>query len=857
MDSLEKYRAKRDFKVTREPSGQKKPAARQADRLAYVIHKHDATRLHYDLRLEHDGVLWSWAVTRGPSLDPTEKRLAVHVEDHPLDYGSFEGVIPKGQYGAGAVIVWDEGTWQPEGDPAKAMKKGHISFTLKGNKLNGAWHLVRLRPRAGEKRDNWLLIKSDDRFATSKGDILEDAPQSVKSGLVIEDVAEGRTDGKKTAARKTSPAPAKSAKSKKAAKKAASAKPPRFIAPCLARLESQPPAGDEWLHEVKFDGYRLQAHLANGKVRLHTRTGLDWTDRFEGPVTEALAAIDCDTAILDGEAVVLGDNGVSTFSELQLALSEGRRERMIFYAFDLLYLDGEDLTPEPLIDRKERLRDLIGDAEDGPLRYSEHFHEPGRTMLAHACRMGLEGVVSKRADAPYRSGRGHDWIKSKCTMRQEFVITGYLPSEKTGRGLRSLTVGYREGGRLKAAGRVGTGFSARMADDLKKKLDALRMDNSPYEGAAAKERGVRWVAPRLVAEIEFRSWTHGGSIRHASFRGLREDKPAEEVVMEKPEDEKPKSKGGGKPALKASNAAAGTVNLTHPNKKLWPDEGITKQDLLDHYKLVWPRMELFVVNRPLALVRAPDGVGGQRFFQKHASPGMHGAVRSMKDPEDGEELLYVDSLDGMAALVQLGVVEVHIWGATVDAIDTPDQVVFDLDPDEGVGVDTVRGASLEIRDRLDELQLPNYVKTSGGKGFHVVVPLKPGADWVAVKGFAHDFAHALAEAAPDRYTATLSKKARKGRIFIDYLRNGRGSTTVAPYSSRARTGATVSMPITWKMLEDGAAPGDYAIGSPETKARLKAKDPWAGFFEAGKVLKRRWAILSRHAPLARSSARPC
>jgi bifunctional non-homologous end joining protein LigD len=837
MASLEQYKAKRDFRITSEPSGKGRLAKSKSSGRQFVVHKHDATRLHYDLRLEHDGVLWSWAVTRGPSLDPSEKRLAVHVEDHPLDYAAFEGVIPEGQYGAGPVIVWDQGTWEPEGDAAAGMKKGHLRFELKGNKLKGAWHLVRLRPRPGEKRENWLLIKSQDDFASTKSDILADAPQSVKSGLTVEEVAGGR---------RKAPATARTEKRRTREKKPGRppGKLPDFVPPCLARLESAPPLGDEWLHEVKFDGYRIQAAIAGDAVRLRTRTGLDWTDRFGKSIPSALARLDCDTALIDGEIVVLGEGGVSVFSLLQLDLSEGRTSRMLFYVFDLLHLNGSDITDEPLLDRKEKLRELLRGADErGPVRFSEHFSEPSKVVLEHACRMGLEGVVSKRAAAPYRSGRGHDWIKSKCTMRQEFVIAGYVPSDKAARGLRSLLVGYREDERLKPAGRVGTGFSTRSIRTLKEKLDGLRTDKAPYEGAAGRERNVIWVEPELVAEIEFRSWTRGGSIRHASFQGLREDKPAEEVVMEKPEPGRKAArvtgerKDPGRP--RPGKRPETIVTLSSPDKELWPDEDITKADLLDHYAAVWPRMERFVVNRPLALVRAPDGIQGQRFFQKHASPGMHKAVGMMHDPEDGEELLFIEDFDGLAGLVQLGVVEVHIWGSTIDRIEQPDQIVFDLDPDEGLGIEHVRRAALEVKERLDELGLPNVVKTSGGKGFHAIVPLEPKADWVAVKSFAHDFAHALAEAAPERYTATLSKKARKGRIFIDYLRNGRGSTTVAPYSSRAKRGATVSMPITWDMVAKGAGPGDYTIGSAKTKARLKAADPWADFFERGKALERR------------------
>jgi bifunctional non-homologous end joining protein LigD len=645
----------------------------------------------------------------------------------------------------------------------------------------------------------------------------------------------------------------------------ASALPP-FIAPSLARLEKSAPAGDEWLHEVKFDGYRIQAHVAAGKVTLHTRTGLDWTERFGEPISAALAALDVASAVLDGEIVVLMNNGVSSFAELQLALSEGRTDRMILYAFDLLWLDGQDLRGEPLIDRKEKLRDLMASADEhGPLRFSEHFSEPGKVMLEHACRMGLEGVISKRADAPYHSGRGHDWVKSKCTLRQEFVIAGYLPSQASGRGIRSLVLGYHEDdGKLRPVGNVGTGFSGKVMADLTRKLEALKADASPFSGAAARQKGVIWVKPELVAEIEFRSWTRGGNIRQGSFQGLREDKPAAEIVMEKPDEpeesaKRPAAKGStksmssrststgrastrppsNKPASAKSGAVETSVKLSHPEKELWPVEHVSKQDLLEHYALVWPRMRQFVANRPLALVRAPDGIEGQRFFQKHSMPGMRPSILKSNDPEDNEEFLYIQDFDGLASLVQIGTVEIHIWGATVERIGMPDQFVFDLDPDEGLDVEDVRKAALEFHERLDDLGLANYVKVSGGKGYHIVVPLEPKADWAAVKGFSHDFAEAMEQAAPDRYTATLSKKARKGKIFIDYLRNGRGSTTVGAYSSRAKKGATVSVPVTWDMVAGGVDPADFAIGSDALKKLLAKPDPWADFFENGKPLDRK------------------
>ncbi len=597
---------------------------------------------------------------------------------------------------------------------------------------------------------------------------------------------------------------------------------------------------------MKFDGYRMQAQIAGTKVRLLTRTGLDWTEKFGGEIVAELAGLKCSDAIIDGEIVVLADSGVSSFSLLQQDLSANRTNRFIYYVFDLMHLDGKDLRREPLVERKQALQDLLGkQPKNAAVRFSDHFSEPGKIMLEHACRMGLEGVVSKRADAPYRSDRGPTWVKSKCTARQEFVIGGYLPSEKTGRGLRSLLVGYHEGGKLHYAGRVGTGFSAKGATDLKTKLDALQAKSSPFDAAVPKGKGLVWVKPELVGEVEFRSWTSDRIIRHASFQGLREDKPAEEVVQEKPKASTGKStagRGSAKPASVSAAQPAGsmttTVKLSHPDKLLWPDEKISKQGLLDHYALVWPRMEQFVVNRPLSLVRAPDGVGGPRFFQKHASAGMSDKIGRMKDPNDGEEILFIRDFDGVAALVQYGVVEIHIWGCMTDKLEQPDQIIFDLDPDEGVDVKAVREAALDIRGKLDELSLSNFVKTSGGKGYHVLVPLKPSADWEAVKTFAHDFAKALEQGAPDRYTATLSKKARTGKIFVDYLRNGRGSTTVAPYSSRAKKGATVSMPVTWAEIEAGLAPNAFPIGDKTTLKQLAQADPWADFFKEGKVLGR-------------------
>jgi bifunctional non-homologous end joining protein LigD len=840
---LAPYRAKRDFAKTAEPSGN---AARKAPKAGaggiFVIHKHAARRLHYDLRLEHDGVLWSWAVTRGPSLDPDDKRLAVHVEDHPLDYGTFEGTIPAGEYGAGAVIVWDRGRWVPEIDPARGMAKGHLNFALEGEKLKGAWHLVRLRRRPGDAKDNWLLIKAKDEAASDR-DILAEEPASVDSGRTIEDVEKGmppKPAGASKAAAKSAKlaASARVAKPAKPARAKAAAKALAFIPPCLASLRSEPPEGADWVHEVKFDGYRMQAHLSGGKARLLTRTGLDWTARFGTTLADAVAALPCEDAILDGEIVALDPSGVSSFAALQQALSEGERQDLVLYAFDLLRLDGEDLTAEPLLARKERLHHLIGDSTDGVLRYSEHFEAAGDIMLAHACRMGLEGVISKRADAPYRSGRGGDWLKAKCTRSQEFAILGYVPSTARRDGIASLVVGFREGSEWRHAGRVGTGYTATLARDLKRKLEPLKVDRAPFTGQAVRDRQVVWVEPVLAAEVEYRTWTAEGLLRQAAFKGLREDKPVTEIVREEPKasgtrgSKSSQSKARDrKPAAPA--IAHASLTLSNPDKVLWPDAGVTKAGLLAHYEAVFHRMASLVVNRPLSLLRAPDGIARHTFFQKNASPGMGEAVHILK-ARKGEGLLYVEDIEGIAALVQLGVVEIHTWGAMIEDVEHPDQVIFDLDPGEGVGLDAVRRGALAVRDRLAEIGLASFPKLSGGKGFHVTVPLVPQAGWDEVKTFARDFARAMAATEPKAYTATLAKKARRGKIFIDYLRNGRGATAVCAYSTRARKGAPFAVPISWKEVEDGIAPNAFTVGTA-----LPAKDPWAGFREAAQPLNSR------------------
>jgi len=833
MAALETYRKKRDFTATPEPKGRK---ARTKGN-GFVVQKHAATRLHYDFRLEMDGVLKSWAVTKGPSLVPGEKRLAVHVEDHPLDYGDFEGTIPKGEYGGGTVIVWDRGRWTPIVDAHKAYAKGHLEFELEGEKLTGRWHLVRMQRKPGEKRENWLLIKAEDDAARreSDPDILEERPQSVKTGRDIDAVAgeapgwSSRTGriGKKAAtgrSRPAKPAPPqeddrlRDPSSRKGVKKAPL---PDFVEPALATLVSAPPAGERWLHEIKFDGYRLQARLEAGRVRLLTRSGLDWTKKFGKEIVAAFQALPVGTALIDGEMVVETGSGASDFSALQADLSAGRTDRFVFYGFDLLHLDGYDLSRLPLLERKAMLEEIIG-AAPGRVRFSSHFGEKGDLVLRHACRLSLEGVVSKLRDAPYRSGRGRSWVKSKCSARQEFVIGGYVPSSTARQAIGSLVLGVHHQGRLEPVGRVGTGFSGAVAEDLFKRLERMRLADSPFDTKLTAEaaRQVRYVRPELVAEVEFRAWTADGHLRHASFRGLREDKPAGEIVREMPRSRATPSK-----------AQRRRVKLTHPDRVYWPEAGVTKEGLADYYAEVWRHVAPYIVGRPLALLRCPTGITGQKFFQKHAWKGISKTILLVEDPKDkqGEPFVAIEDFDGLMGLVQAAALEIHPWGSTLTDWERPDMIVMDLDPGEGVAWEAVIAAAEEVRARLEAAGLAAFVKTSGGKGLHVVSPLTPGADWPAVKAFTKALADSMAADSPERYVSTISKAKRRGKILIDYLRNQRGMTAVAPYSPRARPGAAVSMPLAWEELSPGIGPAYFTIKNSPTRLAALTKDPWAEF----------------------------
>lgn len=856
MAGLKTYHAKRRFGVTAEPKGK---VVRKRGH-AFVIQKHDATRLHYDLRLELDGVMKSWAVTRGPSLVPGEKRLAVQVEDHPIDYNKFEGTIPKGQYGGGTVMIWDRGAWQPDDDPHKGLKKGHLAFTLQGEKLSGGWHLVRMHKRPGEKRDNWLLIKQHDDAERGAGDkdILEEMPLSVATGRSLDEIAEGAPKRKRKSAAKKPTAKKPAARRKAALKRtrALVAKPlrkttkgaarggalPDFVAPALATLANKAPESGNWIHEIKFDGYRIQARLDGGEVKLLTRKGLNWTAKF-ATVAEAVGALPCKSALVDGEVVVEDADGVSSFSLLQQDLKAGRHDRMTYYVFDLLYLDGTDLRPLPLHARKTALANLLKRAPvKGPLRLSESIDESGPVLLKHACQMHLEGIISKRNDASYHSGRGHDWIKTKCTDRQEFVVAGFAPSTADAHAVGALVLGVYDHGKLRYAGRTGTGFTHQTARELYRKLKGLQRDKAAFDSLPNEERGARkpiWVEPTMVVEVEVRGWTHGDRVRHASFQGTREDKDAKEVVREvktaaalntattAKRRSAPVSKAAAKSKGKPRNAKAtvGGIALSHPDRVYWEDAGVTKHDLADYYAKVWTWMRPHAAGRPISLLRCPEGAAGQCFFQKHAAAGISTGHLHLI-PEKGDKIISIDDLDGLISLVQAGVLEIHTRGTTADDRERADRLVFDLDPGPGTGWSDVVAAARDVRERLAGIKLKTFVKTSGGKGLHVVLPIRP-TPWDEAKAFARGVAEAMAADMPERYTAAIAKNKRNKRIFIDYLRNSREATAVAPYSTRARPGAPVSVPIDWPELSGLKSASQYTVlNLPARLSRLR-KDPWA------------------------------
>jgi bifunctional non-homologous end joining protein LigD len=952
---LEQYRRKRDFSRTPEPAGEKRSRRRPAtaaDGAAFVVQKHAASRLHYDFRLEMDGVLKSWAVPKGPSLDPHEKRLAVQVEDHPIEYGDFEGVIPPGEYGGGTVLLWDHGTWRSlEGEPLEAWRKGKLKLELQGEKLRGGWTLVRMTgPRAGDNHENWLLIKENDDTARpgSADALVREQVKSAASGQTIEEIAadpprvwgpDGATElepaAKRGAGRGKGAAGAssRSSKAKGAAgassrlAELASAVPgarraamPRTVAPELATLVSAPPAGGQWLHEIKFDGYRVVCEVRRGKAQLLTRHGKDWSDRF-APVATAAAALPVDTAILDGEVTVLLPDGKTSFQALQESLGDGGGvnsrgggaggrdgAEMVYFVFDLLYLDGDDLRPAPLLERKQALRALLDAAGigtgSGPIRWSDHVAGQGEDFYRQACRFGLEGIVSKRADLAYRSGRSKDWLKVKCLQRQELVIGGFTDPEGARAGLGALLLGFYEDGRLVYAGKVGTGFTAQVLVDLRRRLERSERQSPPFVDPprGADARGAHWVQPKLVCEVAFTEWTRDGHLRHPTFQGLREDKPAREVRRELPEPPPAasrgdagaphRSSGGAKKAAPAkavkgaraartadsktiaakATAAKGAVakstaatahvsapkprgavevagvRLTHPDKVLYPGRGLTKRDLAQYYERIAGWILPRIANRPLVLVRCPEGQGGECFYQKHLTEQFPDAVLRVAIEEGGKKVQYgaVDSLPGLISLVQMGALELHVWGAHRDQVERPDYAVFDLDPDVGLAWERVVEAALGLRGLLAETGLRSFLKTTGGKGLHVVLPLARRHGWDELKAFTRAVVEGMVASQPDRFTSNPLKARRRGRIFVDYLRNGRGATSIAAYSTRSRPGAPVSTPLAWEELDGDVRADTYTIENLPERLELLAADPWREMSAVKQsitaAMKRRWGV---------------
>jgi bifunctional non-homologous end joining protein LigD len=817
---IETYNSKRDFSKTKEPKGRKLKGKGDS----FVVQKHDASRLHWDFRLELDGVLKSWAVPKGPSVDPDDKRLAVRTEDHPLDYGEFEGVIPKGEYGGGTVMLWDRGRWEaePGKDPSKTIEEGHLHFSLDGERMKGEWVMFRLKGRPGDRQEPWMLKKVDDDFAKpEEGEALvEQCVTSVTTGRSMAEIAAG-TDvwhSKGSGAKKGR------------AKRKAGLAPPKFQPPQLATLVDAVPSGNDWLHEYKYDGYRLLIATAGGAATAWTRNGNDWSDKFRG-IVRAAAKLPAG-CLIDGEAVALDKKGKPSFQLLQASLKGGDAD-LAFYAFDLLVDQGEDIRKLPNLERKERLAALLKPVS-APILYGDHVVGKGEALFDAICKEGGEGIISKKAKAPYKGERSKNWLKVKCIQRQEFVIVGWQESDKR-HGFRSLHLAVHEGRKLRYAGKVGTGFDTKMIHDLSDRMRALEVEEPPVDVPRGARRASHWIEPKLVGEIAFTEFTSDGVLRHPSFIALREDKPAEDVVLEKPQKlSKAAKKEGDPPAAESFG-----IKISNPDRVIYPGDNLTKGQLVNYYAQIEALMLVDTARRPISLIRCPQGRAKHCFFQKHDSGTMGEHVKHVPIKEsdgDVQDYLYVEDARGILACVQMGTIEFHGWGSRADKLEYPDRLVFDLDPDVGLDFKKVKSAAVWLRALLADLGLVTFPLLTGGKGIHVVAPLDTKADWPKVKSFAERFSRAIAEAEPEMFTANIRKNQRKGRIFLDWLRNQRGATAVMPYSARAREGAPVAAPIAWEELEGIKGGNAFSIRDAEQLIDRAGSKLLAGWGQAKQKL---------------------